>query len=112
MTIAKTEAEVKAAWQVEYEGRKFARMWREAAKADQVRHMTAVTKDGVVCTMVIKRALRSRGYQSNYEATPKYWQFLWKDGKAAYARTLNSTKLYNELLETAVACGWKDTVNQ
>ena len=92
-----------------YEERKFRRMWRDAVGAVQIAHMTATAQDGTICVMVVKSALRSRGYRSGYEATPKYWQFLWKDGKAAYARTLNSPEKYAELLAAAKKAGWAYT---
>src|SRR3972149_5066329 len=48
----------------QYEGRKFARLWKEARGALQIKHMSITEATGARLVMVVKRAMRSRGYAS------------------------------------------------
>ena len=84
--------------------RKFRRLWKGAGLAREIRRFQG-RREGKDYTVIVKFAMRSKGYASNYEQVPAFWVFLWEDGIAvqAWTATENTIQGFYDRAEATLA---------
>ena len=70
-------------FQREYGERKARRVLKAAKYAEVI---ARIPSNGSI--IELRRAMRSKGYRSNYEQVLQYWAIEYKDGKPTYGRSL------------------------
>ena len=95
-----TDEELERAEQ--YQARKFRRIERQCQNATIYQEWHGKAYDGVSdVSVVVKRDMRSKGYQSNYEPVLSYWVLCYRDGKpfSAASKTPKALETFMEPLD-------------